>query len=346
MTIALDAGTSAPLQCSGCGTTIAPSLRSCPGCHALVHAGRLRALASRAEAASAEADVLGALTALRESLDLLPPQSRQFAVVAERVSSLGRTLDETRAGAAPVPNSGAWKWLAAAGPIALVVWKLKFVVVLLATKGKLLLLGLTKASTFFSMLLSLGVYWTTWGLPFAFGFVISIYIHEMGHVAALRRYGIPATAPMFIPGLGALIRLRQSPMNPRENARVGLAGPIWGLGAAVASYGAATAGGGAMFLAIASTGAWLNLFNLLPVWQLDGNRAFAALTSAHRWAAVLTLGAAWLIARDGLLVLLLIVAIARAFGKDAPAEPDHGALWRYAGVTIALAVLVRIAHVP
>jgi Zn-dependent protease len=187
-----------------------------------------------------------------------------------------------------------------------------------------------------------GVYWTAWGLPFAAGFVISIYIHEIGHIAALRRYGIPATAPMFIPGIGALIRLRQVTMTARENARVGLAGPVWGLAAALAAYAAGLAGGGGMFLAIARTGAWLNLFNLLPVWQLDGNRGFAALTRRHRWIAVTSLLAAWVIAGDGLLLLLILAATVRAFGQDAPAEPDHGALWRYAGVTIALAVIFRI----
>src|SRR5207302_3963478 len=94
----------------------------------------------------------------------------------------------------------------------------------LLTKGKLLLLGLTKATTFFSMLLSLGVYWAAWGWKFALGLVLSIYIHEMGHVFALRRLGFKASAPMFIPGLGALIRLRQHPANPREDAEIGLAG--------------------------------------------------------------------------------------------------------------------------
>ena len=84
------------------------------------------------------------------------------------------------------------------------------------------------------MLAAFGVYWTVFGGRFALGFVLSIYIHEMGHVAALMRYGVPATAPLFIPGLGAVIRLRQSFINPREDARVGLAGPIWGCGAALA----------------------------------------------------------------------------------------------------------------
>ena len=74
----------------------------------------------------------------------------------------------------------------------------------LLTKGKLLLFGLSKGTTFLSMLAALGVYWTLWGWKFALGFVLSIYVHEMGHVAAMKRFGLAATAPMFIPGFGAL----------------------------------------------------------------------------------------------------------------------------------------------
>ena len=329
-------------SCGGCGTALAPALLSCPSCHALVHAAKLRDLASRATAAACAGDHADELVAWRTSLDLLPPQSRQFAAISEKVAALSRNAETVRR-EAPVSKSGPWKWLAAIGPVALLLWKFKFLVVAIATKGKLLLFGLTKASTFFSMLLSMGVYWTAWGLPFAFGFVISIYIHEMGHVAALRRYGIAATAPMFIPGLGALVRMRQAPISAHENARVGLAGPLWGLGAAIAAYIAAQGGGGGLFFAIARTGAWINLLNLLPVWQLDGNRAFAALNRHERWVAVMSLVTAWFVSGDGLLVLLILVAVVRAFGKDAPVDSDRGALRSYAAIAIALAIVFRLA---
>ena len=76
------------------------------------------------------------------------------------------------------------------------------------------------------MLASLGVYWAVYGGPFAAGLIGSIYIHEMGHVAALRRFGIAASAPMFIPGFGAIIRSRQRLSNAHEEARVGLAARV------------------------------------------------------------------------------------------------------------------------
>lgn len=329
------------ILCDRCQTEIAPGLRVCPGCHRLVFSRELQELAGEADAAARAGDHSGELRAWRMSLDFLPPDSRQFATIAAKVDLLSRSTDAPAAG--QPPSTGVWRWLAVLGPVGLLLWKFKFVLVLLLTKGKLLLLGLTKASTFFSMLLSMGVYWTAWGLPFAAGFVVSIYIHEMGHVAALRRYGIAATAPMFIPGFGALIRLRQAPANPREDARVGLAGPLWGLGAAIVAYLIAVFGGGGLWAAIARTGAWINLFNLLPVWTLDGSRGFAALSRRDRWTVALSFAVAWAITADGLMVLLLVGAIARAATGEAPAERDRATLVRFVAITIALALVFSAA---
>ena len=211
------------------------------------------------------------------------------------------------------------------------------------TKAKLLLFGLTKAGTLLSMLLSAGVYWTIWGWKFAFGVVLSIYVHEMGHVQALQRYGIKATAPMFIPGIGAVIRLKQYPAEPREDARVGLAGPLWGLGAALAAYTMYRATGIGVWGAIAHFGAWVNLFNLVPVWQLDGARGFRSLARYQRWMAVAVIAVMWVATSEGLLVLLgCAAAAAAAFGRAAE-EPDHIALAHYALLVGVLSLMTRIA---
>ncbi len=323
-------------RCDACATELAAGLLVCPGCRKLIHAATLKALAADASAAAAAGDVRAELTAWRASLDLLPPATRQYEVVRERVTHLSR---QTETPAERLEPTGRLKWLARFGPAGAVIFAL-------ATKGKLLLLGLTKASTFFSMLLAFGVYWTQWGAWFALGVILSIYVHEMGHVAALRQYGIAATAPMFIPGLGALVRLRQAPLTPREDARVGLAGPIWGCAAAIVAFLAGRATGSGMWLAIAHTGAWLNLFNLLPVWQLDGNRGFASLTSSHRWIAVAALATAWIVTHDGLLVLMTLVALVRARGADAPEESDGWTLASYVTLVAVLSGLSYIAQTP
>lgn len=327
--------------CSGCGTDVGTGLLVCPGCARLVHADQLRRLAAEAAAAASSSDSIGELRAWRASLELLPSTSKQFGIVHARVTELSR-LHETSV-PAHVEPSARWKWLGPLGPLGLAIWKFKVLLITLVTKGKFLLLGLTKATTLFSMLLSLGVYWTQWGMWFALGLVVSIYIHEMGHVAALRRFGIAASAPMFIPGLGALVRLKQSHLSARENARVGLAGPIWGTAAALAALVIGRATGSSLWIAIAHIGAWINLFNLLPVWQLDGNRGFASLIPLHRWYAVGSLVLAWWLWRDGLLLLLVVAALVRAMSKDAPGEPDYPILASYVGLVLTLSLLGSMA---
>jgi Zn-dependent protease len=147
-----------------------------------------------------------------------------------------------------------------------------------AIKGGLLLLPKLKLlTTSATALVSVAAYSIFFGWPLAAGFVVLLFIHEMGHVIALRREGIKASAPMFIPFLGAAIFSKSLGDNALAEARVGLAGPILGsLGAAaVAVAGAIT--GSSLLLALAYIGFFINLFNLLPVVPLDGGRAMAAM---------------------------------------------------------------------
>jgi len=144
-------------------------------------------------------------------------------------------------------------------------------ILLLLPKLKLL----TTAGT---MLVSIGAYSLIWGWRFAAGFVLLILVHEMGHVIQLRREGVKASAPMFIPFLGAVIGARSFGGNALAEARVGLAGPVLGSLGAAALVPIAIASDSDMFRALAFTGFFLNLFNLLPVVPLDGGRAMAALS--------------------------------------------------------------------
>jgi Zn-dependent protease len=333
----IPAAAAAGRPCERCGTDIAPGLLACPSCHSLVHAGRLKELATTAQSAAAAGNTRAAVDAWQAALSLLPPQSSQHAEVRARLNALLRT-EAAAEGPAPPPRStrtGVWSLAAAA---ALFVWKFKFIVAFILTKGKLLLLGLGNGGTVLTMLASVGVYWTAWGLWFALAFVLSIYVHEIGHVAALRRYGVPATAPMFVPGLGAFISVSDMGSNSAERARIGLAGPLWGLGAALASLLAFAATGNPFWSAVAKVGAWINVFNLTPVWQLDGSRGFAALSGHQRWILVAATGGLWLSTGEGLLLLVLIVAAARA-AFETPAESDRGALQLYVFLLAALSLL-------
>src|SRR6266536_3143715 len=331
----------APSVCAQCGTQIAPTFLACPSCQRLVHGEELKHLAATAERAARVGDASAALAAWRQALELLPTDATQHQVVSARITALSRSLD---GGPATGQRRSPWgKGAAGVGALGALLFKFKFALVFVLTKGKLLLLGLTKAGTLASMLLSAGLYWTIWGWKFAFGVVLSIYIHEMGHVQALQRYGIKATAPMFIPGLGAVIRLKQYPADAREDARVGLAGPLWGLGATLAAYAVYRATSVGVWGAIAHFGAWVNLFNLLPVWQLDGGRGFRALTRLQRWLAAGVIAVMWLATGEGLLLLLGIAAVASAGFAAAPEEPDQTALFEYCLLVAFLSLLTRVA---
>jgi Zn-dependent protease len=278
----------------------------------LVHAERLRDLAARAQAYAGDGATERARDTWREAVELLPDGSQQRAVITEKLAALEKELER---GAAPgiarreaAAAGKSWWGQGIAVSVALGVF--------LLTKGKFLLLGLTKLKTFVSMFAFFGVYWTAFGWPLALGFVVGIYIHEMGHVAMLQRLGIRASAPMFIPGVGAYILLKQQISDPRQDAAVGLAGPVWGLGAGLMAYAGYAVTDVPVWLAIAQITAWINLFNLLPFWQLDGSRAIHALSRLERWTIVAALGAAFLVTGVKLLVVIAGFAIWRTFDKE------------------------------
>jgi Zn-dependent protease len=155
------------------------------------------------------------------------------------------------------------------------------VALLAKLKAILLLLPNIKLfTTAGTMAVSVAAYSLIWGWTFALGFVVLLFVHEMGHVLQLRREGIAASTPMFIPFLGALITAKSLGKDAAAEARVGLAGPVLGgLGSAVCLI-IWQLTGNTFWEALAFVGFLLNLFNLLPVTPLDGGRAVAAMAPA------------------------------------------------------------------
>jgi Zn-dependent protease len=306
-------------------------------------------MAAEAEAAEGRGELSTAADHWLAALELLPADSAQHAAVQSRASDLlARSAAAADAPLAPPADARTSGRLAGgAGVLAALalVWKLKFLLPWVLGKGKLLLLGFTKLGTLGSMLLSFGVYWTAWGWRFAAGFVLSIYVHEMGHVAALRARGIPASAPMFVPGIGAFVRMRLPPRSAEEDAYVGLAGPFFGLGAALACRGIYAATGVPVWAAIAWIGALVNLFNLLPVWQLDGARGFAPLSRGQRHVVVMALLAALAITEDRLLLVVALVALWRSFGA-APTQGHPRTLAAFVFLVLALAAIAALPVPP
>ena len=167
---------------------------------------------------------------------------------------------------------------------------LAIVIVKFAAKLKAVLVLLPKLkilTTSGSMLVSVAAYSLIWGWKFALGFVVLLFVHEMGHVIQLRREGIQASAPVFIPFFGAAVWSKSLGDNALAEARVGLAGPVLGSLGAAACIPIAEATGSDFWRALAFTGFFLNLFNLLPVVPLDGGRAMAAMAPWMWFAGLL-----------------------------------------------------------
>jgi Zn-dependent protease len=148
-------------------------------------------------------------------------------------------------------------------------------------KGGLLLLPKVKLlTTAGTALVSVVAYSLFWGFPFAIGFVVLLFVHEMGHVIQLRREGLKATAPMFIPFLGAVVMAKSLGENALAEARVGLAGPVLGTIGAGVCLAIAEAVNSDLLRALAYIGFFLNLINLIPLVPFDGGRAMAAMAPA------------------------------------------------------------------
>ena len=219
-------------------------------------------------------------------------------------------------------------------------------------KGLLLLLPKLKLfTTSATMLVSVAAYALIWGWSFAAGFVLLLLVHEMGHVIQLRREGIKASAPMFIPFLGALVAMKEMPKDAAAEARVGLAGPVLGTLGALVPLGLWALTGNELFQALAFVGFFLNLFNLLPVLPLDGGRAMAALSPWMWLVGYGLLVAATIVFPNPIMLLILLFGgietwrrwkqrktpEARAYSRVKPAT-RLGVAAVYLGLAAALAV--------
>jgi Zn-dependent protease len=206
----------------------------------------------------------------------------------------------------PAPAGGGKPfWRRAGGALA----AFALLAVKFAANLKALLLLLPKLKLFTtsaSMLVSIAAYSLIWGWSFAVGFVLLLLVHELGHVIQLRREGIPASAPMFIPFLGALVAMKEMPKDAAAEARVGLAGPVLGSLASLIPLGLYALTGEELFKALAFMGFFLNLFNLLPVLPLDGGRAMAALSPWMWFAGLALLLAATLAFPNPIMILILL----------------------------------------
>jgi len=175
-------------------------------------------------------------------------------------------------------------------------------------KGLIFLLPKIKLLAFAaSAAVSVVAYGLLWGWAFGGGFVVLLFVHEMGHVIQLRREGIKASAPFFIPFLGAVVMANLWSGDALREARVGLAGPVLGTIGAALCFPLYWLTGDHLFLALAYVGFLLNLFNLLPVLPLDGGRAMAAMAPWMWFVGFLALIPAAIFLHGPIIFLIIIL---------------------------------------
>jgi Zn-dependent protease len=219
-------------------------------------------------------------------------------------------------------------------------------------KAKLfgLLAGLVKFKTLATMLLSIGAYAVEWGWLFAAGFVLLIFVHEMGHAVAMRLEGIPAGAPVFIPFVGAFVAMQGLPRNAAVEAKVAMAGPVAGSLAAWATLWAGVELDQPLLRALGHTAVLINLFNLIPVSPLDGGRIVTAFTRTY-WVIGYAAGiGALLVTRSPLLLIVLLVGLWSLVQRWRHPAPGYDALTPRQRGLIALGyatlILALVATLP
>ncbi len=294
-----------------------------------MYGASLDALAREAKKWEAEKDYGRARDALNRALTLLPPESTQATWVRGRLQALDKA-------ATAVPGqhqTSTQTWAKRLGPLVPLA-------VLLA-KGKSLLLILFKLKFLLSFFSYFAIYATIYGWRFGAGFAASILIHEMGHFIDIKRRGLPAEMPVFLPGLGAYVKWQNLGVSKRTIAQISLAGPLAGWLAAAACFLLYMRTHDMLWVALAQAGAVINLLNLIPVWVLDGSKAIGALGLAERIGLVILSIALGFYARSLIFFLVAAGAVYRLFTKDKPQESDWGTWLYYAAVLFALGATLK-----
>ena len=312
-------------QCKTCGAEFHPGDLVCAQCHALTYSEELTILSHRATQLEENGEHVQALLEWRKALPLLPAHATQADWVLDHIRKL-----ELAQPAAPAPPKNGWgKKLGPLAPIAIFLAKAKW------------LLAIFKFKFLFSLGAFFAVYWALFGWKFGVGFGVLILVHEMGHYIDIRRRGLPADMPVFLPGLGAYVRWQALGISLETRAAVSLAGPFAGLLASLACLLLWWRTADPLWAALTRAGAWLNLMNLIPVWVLDGSQAANALDRAGRWTILTSAIFCAIFFGETAFVLVAIGAVWRLFTKDVPPVPSYRTVAYFIGIMCLLGVVLR-----
>jgi Zn-dependent protease len=296
----------------------------------MVHAQRLEELAASARVHEERREFAAAHSDWQAVLELIPPDSSQAAWVRAKLAELYQTIRNE----ATKRDSSAWtRKLGPLAPLAL-----------LLLKGKLFL-SLLKLKFLLSFASFAGIYWALYGAKFGIGLAVLILVHELGHFIAVKRRGLSADLPMFIPGFGAYVRWTAAGVTADTRALVSLAGPLAGaLGAAFCAL-LWIETQERLWIGLASFSAFINVMNLIPLWTLDGGQAMVAINRAGRIGIAIAgvLFAAFF--SQPLLLLVAGGAVYRAFDKTLAPDmaPSYGVTAYFVILLAALGYLASLA---
>ena len=313
-------------NCPNCSHWLPEGTLACPECGSLVYANHIAGLATAAQGLEKEQHWIEARAAWGAALAWLPSSGPQAEALHKRIQAIDAHQNADKEKAA--------KWAKRLGPLAPVL------VFLGKLKGILFLLF--KFKFLFSFLTFFGLYWALFGWKFGLGLTLSILVHEMGHFWAVKRRGLKVDLPVFLPGLGAYVRWYAMGIPLDGLASIALAGPLFGLGAALFCLGLFAWTHQQVYVALAHTGALINLLNLIPVLGLDGAQATYALTKLQRGLLLASAVALFAVMHEGIFLFLAAGMSWRMFTKDEPATPSNRTMVYYLLLLFALGAFLRI----
>jgi Zn-dependent protease len=319
-------------NCKRCRRELATGALECQNCHALVYADEINRLAAQAKQLESKGDLLQARYFWLNALPLMPPHTPQAAWIQNHARELEQKAT------APGGQSAKGKWakrLAPLGPLAI-----------LLAKAQSVFAFLFKLKFLLSFTAFLAFFWAQFGPKFGIGFAVSILIHEMGHFIDIKRRGLPAEMPVFLPGLGAYVRWQALGVPLETRAAISLAGPLAGWFAAAVCALLWFQTHQPFWAALAQAGAWLNLINLIPIAILDGGQAALALSKIDRMVLIGACLALWLLFDQQLFILVALGFVWRLFTKDLPPNSSPRTLAYFLTVLTLLGVVRWLVLTP
>ena len=318
-----------PLRnCHNCGAPLGLGAIVCPQCHTLLHSEQLLRISAAAKALEEKGELLQARDAWLSALPLLPHDADQ----AQWIRGHAYKLEISSKNAAPAAPK--YQWAKRLGPLAPIA--------IILAKSQAFILTLFKFKFVFSLLAYVAIYWELFGAKFGVGFALLILIHEMGHYIDIRRRGLPADMPIFLPGFGAYVRWQALGVTRQTRAEVSLAGPFAGLLAAIVCAAVWFSTGNTLWAALARTGAWLNIMNLTPIWVLDGGQAASALSKSERFMVLAACAVLGFFVRDWSFAIVAAGVLYRLFTDDLPPQGSPRVASYFIAVLAGLALVMRL----